>query len=236
MLRDFYDSPPLWTLVRELVHYIFESLILNGQTYLQRPHVSSHPFAGNGAVEAGVFLDGKFLWEVEDGLFPVCRLDVRASAEHHTQVGEIKENIEISAQAGQLAVSADLQEEAGGEGSVGDTAGVDVEVEDGCGVARPHAVRDDLHAGLLQDGDPHAGHLEAVHVRPELTHVAVVPLRVGDSAELEAAPVREDEAAGGEIFLPGLDHRVQHPLVQQEVAHPLRHDDVELIVRELNVL
>merc|ERR550539_2362073 len=78
------------------VHDIFESFILNGQTYFQRPNVSSHPFAGNGAVEAGVLLDWKFLREVEDCLFPVCGLDMRSSAEHDTQFGEIKENIKIA--------------------------------------------------------------------------------------------------------------------------------------------
>ena len=112
------------------VHDIFESFILNSQTYLQRPNVSSHPFAGNGAVEAGVLLDWKFLREIEDGLFPVCWLDVRPCAEHDTQVGEIKENIKISAHPGQLTVSTDVQHEAGCEGSVSDAAGVDVEVED----------------------------------------------------------------------------------------------------------
>ena len=103
---------------------------------------------------------------------------MRPGTEHDTQVGEIEENIEISADTGQLAVSADCEQEAGGEGGVGDGAGVDVEVEDGGGCGGNDAVcRGNLDVCFLEDRFGHAAHLEAVHVIPEADQAEIKTFR-----------------------------------------------------------
>ena len=41
--------------------------------------------------------------------------------------------------------------------------------------------------------------------------------------------IGEDKASGLKILVAGEQNGVEHGLVQQEVAHPLRDDDVELL-------
>lgn len=48
--------------------------------------------------------------------------------------------------------------------------------------------------------------------------------------------VREDQAVLVEVGVAGVQHGVEHALVQEEVAHPLGDDDVDLGERHLNLL
>ena len=48
--------------------------------------------------------------------------------------------------------------------------------------------------------------------------------------------VREHEAALDEPLVPGVEHGVEHALVEEAVAHPLGDDDVHLGHRELDLL
>ena len=46
--------------------------------------------------------------------------------------------------------------------------------------------------------------------------------------------VREDEAILLEVFITGDEDGIEHGLVEQEVAHPFRDDDVKLIEGKLD--
>lgn len=48
--------------------------------------------------------------------------------------------------------------------------------------------------------------------------------------------VGEDETIRFEVFVTGKENGVEHGLVEEEVAHPFRYDDVELLDWELDVL
>jgi hypothetical protein len=48
--------------------------------------------------------------------------------------------------------------------------------------------------------------------------------------------VGEDESAWGEVSVSGQKDSVQHGFVEEEVTHPFRDDDVDLINWQLNVL
>ena len=61
-------------------------------------------------------------------------------------------------------------------------------------------------------------------------------LLVLDRGEVYRRRVRKQHAARGEVLVAREQHRVQHGLVQEEIAHPLADDDVELLQRQLNLL
>ena len=53
-------------------------------------------------------------------------------------------------------------------------------------------------------------------------------LPVLDGGDPEGGLVGEHETARGQPLVPRIQHSVQHGLVEQAVAHPLRDDDVHL--------
>ena len=50
-----------------------------------------------------------------------------------------------------------------------------------------------------------------------------------DGGHVQAGMAGVEGAPGFEELVAGNEHRVQHGLPEQEVAHPLRHDDVHLL-------
>ncbi len=83
------------------------------------------------------------------------------------------------------------------------------------------------HAGFLDHSCTHTVHSEAVNILPIL-HVAFVQSRVGGGDEMETAAIRQKNSTRFQPAIASVQDRVQHGLEQQEVAHPLRDDDVEL--------
>lgn len=61
-------------------------------------------------------------------------------------------------------------------------------------------------------------------------------LSVLDTSGVDNRLVGEDQATLLKILVARPQHRVQHALVQQKVAHPLRDDDVDLRKRQLHLL
>ncbi len=53
-------------------------------------------------------------------------------------------------------------------------------------------------------------------------------LPVLDGCDPEGGLVGEHESVGRQPLVPRIQHRVQHRLVEQAVAHPLGDDDVNL--------
>ena len=89
---------------------------------------------------------------------------LRPRAEHNRRFRKIKEDVKVTAEPGQLTILTDPEIEIGTELRVADAAGIQIQVEDGDVVGDHHSARDDLDTGLLEDGLPHAVHLEAVHL------------------------------------------------------------------------
>ena len=48
-------------------------------------------------------------------------------------------------------------------------------------------------------------------------------------SDVHGAPVWHHSAPGFEESVPGMNDGVQHALEEEEVAHPLRDDDIELV-------
>ena len=81
---------------------------------------------------------------------------------------------------------------------------------------------------------------------PVLTRGPDVPARRSTSARARAVetrgrpeergPVREEGAAVLEVVVPRVDDAVEHGLAQEEVAHPLAHDDVDVALVQLERL
>ena len=96
-----------------------------------------------------------------------------------------------------------------------------------------HHVHDGLGKGNLPDG----GHIESVHVVPPVDLVVLV-LPVLDGRDVERGSVREHQPPGLQPLVPGEQDRVQHGLVEQAVAHPLRDDNVHLLysIRQTDLL
>jgi hypothetical protein len=59
-------------------------------------------------------------------------------------------------------------------------------------------------------------------------NLLLLVLAVLDASHEDGSLVREDEAVFGEVLVTRIQHRVQHALVQQKVAHPLGYYNVHL--------
>ena len=57
-----------------------------------------------------------------------------------------------------------------------------------------------------------------------------------EECDVHLGPVGHEYAAGPQPLVARVDDRVEHGLVEQEVAHPLGDDDVDLLHRQLDLL
>lgn len=71
---------------------------------------------------------------------------------------------------------------------------------------------------------------------PRTVDLLVLVLSIFNSSNVDASLVGKDDAAGNEPLVASKNDRVQHGLVEEEIPHPLAHDDVDLLNRELNLL
>ena len=60
--------------------------------------------------------------------------------------------------------------------------------------------------------------------------------QIADCHDFNGTSIREDEAIGSQVFIPGVDDTVQHTLEEQKVAHPFRDEDVDLGLAERHLL
>lgn len=67
-------------------------------------------------------------------------------------------------------------------------------------------------------------------------NLLVLILSVLDTGHEDGGLVGEDQAVLDEVLVTGIQDSVEHALVQQEVAHPLGDDDVDLIEGQLDLL
>ncbi len=68
------------------------------------------------------------------------------------------------------------------------------------------------------------------------SNLLILVVAVLNGSNVHGGLVREDEAARGEVLVTGDKNGVQHGLVQQEVAHPLRDDDIDVLNRQDDLL
>ena len=64
--------------------------------------------------------------------------------------------------------------------------------------------------------------------RKNITHL--------DGCDVECGAVGEEHAVLHQPLIPGVQHRVQHRLVEEAVAHPLGDDDVHLLHGQRDLL
>ena len=94
-----------------------------------------------------------------------------------------------------------------------------------------------IYDGLGEGDLPDGGHIESVHVVPPVDLVVLV-LPVLDGGDVERSSIREHQTSGLQPLVSGEQDRVQHGLVEEAVAHPLRDDDVDLFdsIRQTDLL
>ena len=78
-----------------------------------------------------------------------------------------------------------------------------------------------------------AGSLERPRART--VDLLFLVLLVLDGADEQRSGVRENHPTRLEVLIPRQKDGVQHGLVQQEIPHPLRDDDIELLDREFSL-
>lgn len=121
------------------------------------------------------------------------------------------------------------------EGQVLGLDGVQVEQLEAGGGAADGVLGPVQDADLVPDARLHGAHVEAVDVAPEV-HVVHDVLGVGHGRDPHVAAAGDQQAVGLEVAVARVEHRRQHGLVQQAVAHPLADDDVDLVHRQRHLL
>lgn len=180
-------------------------------------------------------LNGQDLAKVEDGLLPVSVLGVWAGGETDRLVACGEVDVEPSNEGVDEVVSSGVEDEGAGEGKVRSSAGVEVKSEDCGGVGDDCLDLDSVHEGLGKGGLLQGGVVEAVDVVPEADLLVLVVAILNTSHE-DGGLVGEDKTVGHKVLVSGVQDGVQHGLVEKEVSHPLRDDNVDFREGKLNFL
>lgn len=190
---------------------------------------------GKNTTDLLTLLDGQDITEVEDSLLPVSVLGVWASGEADWLVAGSEVDVEPGDDGVDEVVAAGVEEKWGGEGKVGESAFVEVEGEDGGWVGDNSLDFDGVDEWLGESRLLEWGVVEAIDVVPEVDLLVLV-VSVLDSGNEDGGLVWEDQAAWNKVLVTGPQDGVQHGLVEEEVAHPLGDDDVDLWEWEDNIL
>ena len=67
-------------------------------------------------------------------------------------------------------------------------------------------------------------------------NLLLLVVAVLDTGKEDGGLVGEDQAVLNQVLVSGVQDRVQHAFVEEEVAHPLGDDDINLRERQLNLL
>jgi hypothetical protein len=128
---------------------------------------------------------------------------------------------------------------------------VEVEGDDGARIGDHSLHIDSINKRLGHGGGLERGVVESPDIVPDWSEISwrsfeeleshtanllFLVVSVLNSRKEDSSLVREDEAIGLEVLITRIEHRVEHALVQEEIAHPLRDDDVNLRERHLNLL
>lgn len=121
----------------------------------------------DAALDLLAVLDGQDVLEIEDGLFPVGVLGVRAGREADGLVAGGEVNVEPRDKGVDKVVALDVEGELLAEGQVGNGASVQVQGQDGRGVGDDGLDVDGVDEGLGEGSLLEGGVVEAVDVIPD---------------------------------------------------------------------
>ena len=220
---------------------------------VQVSSVSVVGLAEKSAVELLASLDGEVVVEVEDGLLPMRVLCVGAGRELDGLVAGREFNVEPGDQGVDVVGAADRERVGKVECEIGNLAGIEVERNERCGIGDDSLEVNSVDEGLGESGALEGGVVEAPDVVPdcntrsahvhdcsnkaELTvDLLLLVVAVLDTSNKDGGLVGEDQTALLEVAVTGPQNSVQHGLVEQEVAHPLGNDNVDLGERQNNLL
>eukprot|EP00760_Papus_ankaliazontas_P028252 PhM_4_TR359/c0_g1_i3/m.71426 len=170
-------------------------------------------------------LDG--LRQVEHSLLPVRGGAVRRRREHNVLVVR-KGRVEPRNERVNRLVAGSLHREWCHKRKIGDGHFREVEVNERSGVGTDLLGLDDFDQGLDKGGTAHCGEVESVDVIP-VSYLSVPVVGVLDAGDEHLGFVGEKLYIRGTELVAGHQHGVQHGLVDEEVAHPLRDDDIDLL-------
>jgi hypothetical protein len=183
---------------------------------------------GDGTSNNLILVSSDNILQVEDSLLPVSVSVIRSSAEVDRLVALAELNIEEGHQGVNKVVALSLDLELRSPGHVSDGDGVHIDGVDLAGVCDEgigiDSVNERLHISKLLD----VAHVESVDVVPEV-QLGVLVVTVLNGGNVERSLVGEDDTVLGEPLVTGEDNSVDHGLVEAEVAHPLRDDDINLL-------
>mmetsp|Transcript_4058 Transcript_4058/g.6262 ORF Transcript_4058/g.6262 Transcript_4058/m.6262 type:complete len:229 (-) Transcript_4058:512-1198(-) len=173
--------------------------------------------------------------QIKHCLLPMCVAEFGTSREMDRFMGLSKRDVEVTNDGVDVVIPYSGEAEGGGECQVcqGDCHHVDVLYWTGLGhhSLLIYEVDQGLHHGHLF----HTAHVEPPHVVPEVDFLSLV-VTVFDCNQVQGSFVGKDFAIGSHPLVPGEDHSVQHRLVQQKIAHPLRYNNIHLWYRKLHLL
>lgn len=72
--------------------------------------------------------------------------------------------------------------------------------------------------------------------REHTANLLILVVTIFDTSNEDGSLVGEDETAGSQVTVTGVEDSVQHGLVEEEITHPLRDDDVNLGEGKLDLL
>mmetsp|Transcript_27342 Transcript_27342/g.69582 ORF Transcript_27342/g.69582 Transcript_27342/m.69582 type:complete len:337 (+) Transcript_27342:337-1347(+) len=179
--------------------------------------------------------DGDDVLEVEHRLLPVRRLALGGGGEEHRLVASAKSDVKVGHKRVDVVVAVSGQRKGHLEGGVLLAHGADVDgqhlLSGGRNLLGVHHIDQRLCHGQRLD----AGEVKAVHVVPVVDLLRLV-LAVLNAHDVQGGLVGQDDAVGGEPLVPGINYCVEHGLIEQEVAHPLADNDVNLVHWECDLL
>jgi len=181
----------------------------------------------DGTADGLTLLAGDRLLEVEHDLLPVRACVLRGGRETSLldALGELDVEVSDKGVADIGAVNGDL--EVGSEIEILLLDSVQVDIQNLAEVTHDLISVSDINQGLDQSSALDARHLETVDIVPEVDLVLTV-LLVLDGGEEERSLVGEEEAIRGQPAVTSNKDGVEHGLVEEEVAHPLRDDNINL--------
>jgi len=175
--------------------------------------------------------------QVEHSLFPVSVWSLWSRRKSNPLVAFGELDIEESDQSLAIVIPLQLQVEGAGEGDILLGACLNVYLLDETGVGDDLIPVDTIHQWFCEGNLPDAGHVEPVDIVPPGDLVILV-LPVLNPTHIKCGFVWEHQPTLGQPLIPGVQHGVEHGLVEQAVAHPLGDDDVNLVhpSRQLDLL
>ena len=198
-----------------------------------------------------LLLNGKDIAQIEDGLLPVGVLGVGTSREGDRLMACTKFDIEPSDHGVDEVAALRRQRKWNLEDQVGRGNGVKVQGDDGARVCDECLHLDGIDKRLGKGNLLHRAVVEPVHVVPDWSRLAfqmqierarqtsvltsnlvVFVLAILDSSHVHGGLVGEDLATGNKVTVASVKDGVQHALIEKEIAHPLRDDDIDLRVRK----